>query len=149
MFLQATPDSVDPKQQTFFYWVIYNSGVCLILGVPESMELDACSPDASVTCHSVAEPEPAQLVSESNLAPLATLQFAKTRKLSVERSDPRNAQTCYGRCSSQRGEATKSLQPEVVAMKQEEIQETPSMGFDEQWWSNHADEVIEMCKAYD
>ncbi|KAJ9539782.1 hypothetical protein OSB04_026288, partial [Centaurea solstitialis] len=39
---------------------------------------------------SFVEPESSQSVPASNLAPPALLQFAKTRKLSVERSDPRN-----------------------------------------------------------
>lgn len=60
-----------------------------ILGVPESMERDTCSPDASATCHSFAEPESVHLVPESNLTTPAMLQFSKTRKLSVERSDTR------------------------------------------------------------
>ena len=47
------------------------------------------SPDASATGHPIAEPESVQLVPEENHAPPAMLQFAKTRKLSAERSDPR------------------------------------------------------------
>ncbi|CAK9135102.1 unnamed protein product [Ilex paraguariensis] len=57
-------------------------------------ERDTSSPNvtgiSTATSHSYAEPECAQPVPGSNLAPPAMLQFAKTRKLSVERSDPRN-----------------------------------------------------------
>ncbi|KAD2805336.1 hypothetical protein E3N88_38713 [Mikania micrantha] len=116
---EVIPDNVDPKQQMFFYChkstrhrkpksqtqnanhvhpLVLNStmstALCELIdnteGVPDSMELDACSPDASATCHSFAEQEPVQSVPESNLAPPSMLQFAKTRKLSIERSDPRN-----------------------------------------------------------
>ncbi|KAK9063276.1 hypothetical protein SSX86_017146 [Deinandra increscens subsp. villosa] len=116
---EAIPDNIDPKQQMFFYChkstrrrkpksqtqnanhvhpLVLDSTMSTALselidntdGAPECMELDACSPDASATCHSIAEPEAVQSVPESNLAPLAMLQFAKTRKLSIERSDPRN-----------------------------------------------------------
>ncbi|GJZ82709.1 hypothetical protein Tco_0647882 [Tanacetum coccineum] len=59
----------------------------LINGVPESMEHD--SPDASATGHPIAEPKSVQSVPEENHAPPAMLQFAKIRKLFVERSDPR------------------------------------------------------------
>ncbi|KAI4351274.1 hypothetical protein L6164_005650 [Bauhinia variegata] len=38
-----------------------------------------------------ADPDYIQLISENNLGPPAVLQFAKTRKLSADRSDPRNA----------------------------------------------------------
>nr|GFA12362.1 polycomb group protein embryonic flower 2 isoform X1 [Tanacetum cinerariifolium] len=48
------------------------------------------SPDASATGHPIAELESVQSVPEENHAPPAMLQFAKTRKLSAERSDPRN-----------------------------------------------------------
>lgn len=62
--------------------------------VPESVERDTYSPNAngisSAAAHSFADPDCVQSVPGSNLAPPAMLQFAKTRKLSVERSDPRN-----------------------------------------------------------
>ncbi|KAJ0764612.1 putative transcription factor C2H2 family [Helianthus annuus] len=117
---EIIPENVDPKQQMFSYChksrrrrkpktqtqnanhvhpLVLDSTMSTALselidntdGVAECMELDACSPDASATCPSNAEPEPIQSLPESsNLAPPAMLQFAKTRKLSVERSDPRN-----------------------------------------------------------
>ncbi|KVI07599.1 hypothetical protein Ccrd_014044, partial [Cynara cardunculus var. scolymus] len=62
--------------------------------VPEGAKCDTYSPNATsvsiATGVSFAEPESGQSVPGSNLAPPAMLQFAKTRKLSVERSDPRN-----------------------------------------------------------
>ncbi|XP_076955652.1 polycomb group protein EMBRYONIC FLOWER 2-like isoform X2 [Bidens hawaiensis] len=115
---ETIPEIVDPKQQMFSYChksrrrrkpksqtqnannvhpLVLDSTMSTASelidntdGIPENMEIDACSPDASATCPSVAEPEPAQSVPESNIAPAPMLQFAKTRKLSVERSDPRN-----------------------------------------------------------
>lgn len=115
---EIIPENVDPKQQMFFYCyksarrrkpksltqnanhvhpLVLDSEMPATLnelidttdGVAESMEHDD-SPDASATCHSCAEPESVQSVPESNLASPAMLQFAKTRKLSVERSEPRN-----------------------------------------------------------
>ncbi|GKE17285.1 hypothetical protein Tco_1424862, partial [Tanacetum coccineum] len=62
--------------------------------VPKSMEHD--SPDASATSHLITEPESVQLVPEENHAPPAMLQFAKTRKLSAERSDPRLSENARG-----------------------------------------------------
>ncbi|XP_057782161.1 polycomb group protein EMBRYONIC FLOWER 2 isoform X1 [Salvia miltiorrhiza] len=63
----------------------------IVVGVEESADRDASSPRASsATAHSYADPECVQSLPGSNLAPPALLQFAKTRKLSVERSDPRN-----------------------------------------------------------
>ncbi|CAL5364104.1 unnamed protein product [Camellia sinensis] len=62
-------------------------------GLAECVERDTSSPNATgvstATAHSYADPECVQSVPGSNLAPPAMLQFAKTRKLSVERSDPR------------------------------------------------------------
>ncbi|XP_042048448.1 polycomb group protein EMBRYONIC FLOWER 2-like isoform X1 [Salvia splendens] len=58
--------------------------------VEESADRDASSPRASsATAHSYADPECVQSL-PGNIAHPALLQFAKTRKLSVERSDPRN-----------------------------------------------------------
>ncbi|KAI8007470.1 Polycomb group protein EMF2B [Camellia lanceoleosa] len=57
---EIVADGVDPKQQTIFF------------------------------AQSFADPECVQSVSGSHLAPPTMLQFAKTRKLSIERSDPRN-----------------------------------------------------------
>ncbi|KAK9095156.1 hypothetical protein Scep_026625 [Stephania cephalantha] len=45
---------------------------------------------STATAQSSAGPECVQNVSGNNLAPPSMLQFAKTRKLSIERSDPRN-----------------------------------------------------------
>ncbi|XP_058207506.1 polycomb group protein EMBRYONIC FLOWER 2 isoform X2 [Rhododendron vialii] len=63
-------------------------------GPAEYLERDTSSPNAtgvsSATAHSYADPECVQSLPGSNLGPPAMLQFAKTRKLSVERSDPRN-----------------------------------------------------------
>ncbi|CAH9121605.1 unnamed protein product [Cuscuta epithymum] len=55
---------------------------------------DASSPNATgvslATEHQNPDPDCSQSLPISSLAPPAMLQFAKTRKLSVERSDPRN-----------------------------------------------------------
>ncbi|GFP80747.1 polycomb group protein embryonic flower 2 [Phtheirospermum japonicum] len=60
-------------------------------GKAEIGDRDASSPRASsATAHSCAEPECVQPLPASNLAPAPLLQFAKTRKLSIERSDPRS-----------------------------------------------------------
>lgn len=112
-------DGVDPKQQTFFFCSrplrrrkqqnvqngkhvhplafdsdspttikdlhIKNDGI---------MECDASSPNAATVSSATGQPYPDPDCTESlpgsSLAPPAVLQFAKTRKLSVERSDPRN-----------------------------------------------------------
>ncbi|KAL6581370.1 hypothetical protein OROMI_007293 [Orobanche minor] len=110
---------VDPKQQTFFFCLkaprrrrkkslvqsskhvhplVLDSALPGSInglrektdGIAESGERDASSPIvSSATAHSYAEPECIQPLPGSNLAPPALLQFAKTRKLSIERSDPR------------------------------------------------------------
>ena len=49
---------------------------------------------SSATVQSNADPECVQSIPAGNLAPPAMLQFAKTRKLSIERSDPRKY-VCY------------------------------------------------------
>jgi len=57
------------------------------------MERDTSSPNvtgvSSATAHSYADPECVQSVPSTSLATPTVLQFAKTRKLSVERSDSR------------------------------------------------------------
>ncbi|KAK4382798.1 Polycomb group protein EMBRYONIC FLOWER 2, partial [Sesamum angolense] len=64
-------------------------------GVSESGDRDASSPRvSSATAHSYADPECVQSLPGSNLTPPALLQFAKTRKLSVERSDPEIVLSC-------------------------------------------------------
>ncbi|KAL6531209.1 hypothetical protein OROHE_014278 [Orobanche hederae] len=113
---------VDPKQQTFFFCLkaarrrrkkslvqsskhvhplVLDSALPGSInglrektdGIAESGERDASSPIvSSATAHSYAEPECIQPLPGSNLAPPALLQFAKTRKLSIERSDSRK---CY------------------------------------------------------
>jgi hypothetical protein len=63
-------------------------------GATEFLERNMASPNATVcssaTAHSYADAECVQSVPGSKLAPPGMLQFAKTRKLSAERSDPRN-----------------------------------------------------------
>ncbi|GMP69802.1 hypothetical protein CsSME_00028926 [Camellia sinensis var. sinensis] len=63
-------------------------------GIAECAERDTSSPNATgvstASAQSFADPECVQSVSGSHLAPPTMLQFAKTRKLSIERSDPRN-----------------------------------------------------------
>lgn len=64
-------------------------------GVSEPVERDIHSPNTTtdvsrVSSVAISVPESTQTVAASNLAPPALLQFAKSRKLSVERSDPRN-----------------------------------------------------------
>ncbi|XP_020277074.1 polycomb group protein EMBRYONIC FLOWER 2 isoform X2 [Asparagus officinalis] len=64
--------------------------------VADSTEPVMSSPDIAGACtattHASTSNEYAQLVSGNNLTPPTMLQFAKTRKLSVERADPRNRQ---------------------------------------------------------
>ncbi|KAJ8537137.1 hypothetical protein K7X08_035538 [Anisodus acutangulus] len=65
-----------------------------INGVAKAVECDPSSPNgagvSSATGHLYPDPDSVQTVPGSTLAPPALLQFAKSRKLSVERSDPRN-----------------------------------------------------------
>ncbi|XP_071734110.1 polycomb group protein EMBRYONIC FLOWER 2-like isoform X2 [Rutidosis leptorrhynchoides] len=115
---EIIPDNVDHKQQTFFYCyrpsrrrklksptqnakhvhpLALDSAMSATLkeltentdGVPESMDCDTYSPDASATCQSLAEPDSVQSVPESNPSTPVIHQITKTRKLSSERSDPR------------------------------------------------------------
>ncbi|THF98865.1 hypothetical protein TEA_009832 [Camellia sinensis var. sinensis] len=66
-------------------------------GIAECAERDTSSPNATgvstASAQSFADPECVQSVSGSHLAPPTMLQFAKTRKLSIERSDPRKSVT--------------------------------------------------------
>ncbi|XP_024970921.1 polycomb group protein EMBRYONIC FLOWER 2-like isoform X2 [Cynara cardunculus var. scolymus] len=106
---EIAADGVDPRQQTFSFChkpkrhrkpknLTQNANhvhpFLLDSDVPEGAKCDTYSPNATsvsiATGVSFAEPESGQSVPGSNLAPPAMLQFAKTRKLSVERSDPRN-----------------------------------------------------------
>ncbi|KAM3324550.1 polycomb group protein EMBRYONIC FLOWER 2 isoform X1 [Capsicum chacoense] len=63
-------------------------------GVADAVECDPSSSNgagvSSATGHLYPDPDSIQSVPGSTLAPPAVLQFAKSRKLSVERSDPRN-----------------------------------------------------------
>ncbi|KAA8519630.1 hypothetical protein F0562_013925 [Nyssa sinensis] len=63
-------------------------------GVAQCVERDTSSPNvtgvSATTAQSYVDPECVQSVPGSNLAPPGLLQFAKTRKLSVECSDPKN-----------------------------------------------------------
>ncbi|OIT37272.1 PREDICTED: polycomb group protein EMBRYONIC FLOWER 2-like isoform X1 [Nicotiana attenuata] len=65
-----------------------------INGIAEVVECDPSSPNgagvSSATGHLYPDPDSVQSLPGSTLAPPALLQFAKSRKLSVERSDPRN-----------------------------------------------------------
>lgn len=113
-------DGVDPKQQTFFFCsrpfrrrkrkrlnpnVQHVHPLILDSDLPEPVnhlpdrsdefvEHDASSPIAagvsSGTAHSHVDPESLQSLPGSSLAASTMLQFAKTRKLSAERSDPKN-----------------------------------------------------------
>ncbi|KAI3990710.1 hypothetical protein MKX01_023010 [Papaver californicum] len=70
------------------------SNRCEIPSVPGFMERVASSPNITIFSTAIAQypggPESLQPAAGSNLAPPPMLQFAKTRKLSVEHSDPRN-----------------------------------------------------------
>ncbi|XP_051119653.1 polycomb group protein EMBRYONIC FLOWER 2 isoform X2 [Andrographis paniculata] len=108
---------VDPKQQTFFFCskagrrrrrknlvkstkhvhpLVFDSELPESLNelrekTDESGDRDISSPRvSSATAHSYADPECVQSLPGSNLTAPALLQFAKTRKLSIERSDSRN-----------------------------------------------------------
>ncbi|KAH9678689.1 polycomb group protein EMBRYONIC FLOWER 2 [Citrus sinensis] len=114
---EVVADGVDPKQQTFFFWVtrfshdqlveMKQSGkdqfvrACVggndyrnsIIAVAESAQHVPSSFNVAGASNADAQlytdPE-YQLLSGNNLAAPAMLQFAKTRKLSIERSDSRN-----------------------------------------------------------
>ncbi|KAL3521374.1 hypothetical protein ACH5RR_019523 [Cinchona calisaya] len=110
-------DGVDPKQETFFFCskplrrrkrksLVQNAKHVhpLVSSIPasfnelldktdECVEHDTSSPNIprlSLAGNSYADPECLQTLPGSNIAPPTMLQFAKTRKLSIERSDPRN-----------------------------------------------------------
>ncbi|XP_031287441.1 polycomb group protein EMBRYONIC FLOWER 2 isoform X3 [Pistacia vera] len=104
---EVVADDVDPKQQTFFFcskrrrhrrWknLIQHSKhvhpLVLESNLPEGVceLLDKVNGVSGAAAQSYADPEFLQSVSGNNLAPPAMLQFAKTRKLSIERTDPRN-----------------------------------------------------------
>jgi hypothetical protein len=117
---EVVADGVDPKQQTFFLCskplrrrrpknMVQNvkhvhplvfeselpSGVCELLDKADdahSSKGDKArfSGISSATPQSYADPDCVQSIPGNNLAPSTMLAFAKTRKLSIERSDPRN-----------------------------------------------------------
>ncbi|GMP23858.1 hypothetical protein CsSME_00001312 [Camellia sinensis var. sinensis] len=98
---EIVADGVNPKQQTFFFCskpLRRRKPKNLVQNAKHvhPLVLDSDFPAAlnelldKTDAHSYADPECVQSVPGSNLAPPAMLQFAKTRKLSVERSDPRN-----------------------------------------------------------
>ncbi|XP_075649265.1 polycomb group protein EMBRYONIC FLOWER 2 isoform X1 [Castanea sativa] len=117
---EAVADGVDPKQQTFSFCskplrrrrpknLVQNakhvhplvleselpSGVCELQDKADdahSSKGDKAhfSGVSSATPQSYADPDCVQSIPGSNLAPSTMLAFAKTRKLSIERSDPRN-----------------------------------------------------------
>ncbi|XP_058207511.1 polycomb group protein EMBRYONIC FLOWER 2 isoform X7 [Rhododendron vialii] len=93
---EVVADGVDPKQQTFVH-----CSKPLRRRKPKNifqkakhvrpLVLDSNFPAAINELRSnTDDPECVQSLPGSNLGPPAMLQFAKTRKLSVERSDPRN-----------------------------------------------------------
>ncbi|XP_062163444.1 polycomb group protein EMBRYONIC FLOWER 2 isoform X1 [Alnus glutinosa] len=117
---EVVADGVDPKQQTFFFCtkplkrrrpknLVQNakhvhplvlesdlpSGACELLDKADdahSSKGDKArfSGVSSATPQSYADGDCIQSIPGNNLAPTTMLQFAKTRKLSIERSDPRN-----------------------------------------------------------
>ncbi|KAM7491783.1 hypothetical protein LguiA_034704 [Lonicera macranthoides] len=118
-YSEIVADGVDPKQQTFYFCSkrlrrrkpkrLHQSSkhvhpLILDSDLPaatnelqdkndDCVERETLSPNiggiSSATAQSYADPECTQSVPGSYLAPPAMLQFAKTRKLSVEHSDPR------------------------------------------------------------
>ncbi|KAF3442303.1 hypothetical protein FNV43_RR16219 [Rhamnella rubrinervis] len=117
---EMVADSVDPKLQVFFFYskplrrkrrksLLHNAnhvlpsvfesnlraGASELLEKADDAHSSKCekahiSGVSSVVPYSYADPGCVQSMSGNNIAPPATLQFAKTRKLSIERSDPRN-----------------------------------------------------------
>ncbi|XP_056158765.1 polycomb group protein EMBRYONIC FLOWER 2 isoform X2 [Syzygium oleosum] len=90
-------DGMDPRLQTFFLClkpfkrkrslhVVQNAKHVY----PLVLESELPSGVTSATGQSYADTDCVQSVSANNFAPPAMLQFAKTRKLSIERSEPRN-----------------------------------------------------------
>ncbi|KAL3650390.1 hypothetical protein CASFOL_006793 [Castilleja foliolosa] len=136
---------VDPKQQTFIFCsnslrrrkkrtlvqisnhvhpLILDSAPPGLINDPrektddkaEIGDRDASSPRASsATAHSCAEPECVQPLPASNLAPAPLLQFAKTRKLSIERSEPRS------RALLQKRQFFHSHRAQVITEKPKEV----------------------------
>lgn len=96
---EIVADGVDPKQQTFFY--CYFSPKSLRRRKPKSLVRNArhvrpliLNSDFPIAINEdLSKAEDSDCVHSlagNNLLPLALLQFGKTRKLSAERTDPRN-----------------------------------------------------------
>ncbi|PON83353.1 Polycomb protein, VEFS-Box [Trema orientale] len=95
-------DGVDPKLQVFFYYSkpLKRKRPKNLLHNAKHVHPYALEPDLRAGAYDLldkadgvlpqSDPACVQSTSGNNLAPPAMLQFAKTRKLSVERSDPRN-----------------------------------------------------------
>ncbi|XP_062163447.1 polycomb group protein EMBRYONIC FLOWER 2 isoform X3 [Alnus glutinosa] len=104
---EVVADGVDPKQQTFFFCtkplkrrrpknLVQNAKHVHPLVLESDLPSGACElldkadGVSSATPQSYADGDCIQSIPGNNLAPTTMLQFAKTRKLSIERSDPRN-----------------------------------------------------------
>ncbi|XP_059459620.1 polycomb group protein EMBRYONIC FLOWER 2 isoform X3 [Corylus avellana] len=104
---EVVADGVDPKQQTFFFCtkplkrrrpksLVQNAKHVHPLALESDLPSGACElldkadGVSSATPQSYADGDCIQSIPGNNLAPTTMLQFAKTRKLSIERSDPRN-----------------------------------------------------------
>lgn len=89
-------DGVDPKQQTFFCCSkpLRRKKPKTLIQKARHVHPLVLNSDFPIAINEhqskVEDPEDVQSVPGSNLVPPAMLQFAKTRKLSAERSDPRN-----------------------------------------------------------
>ncbi|XP_030533188.1 polycomb group protein EMBRYONIC FLOWER 2 isoform X7 [Rhodamnia argentea] len=94
---EIVADGMDPRLQTFFrclkpfkrkrsLHLVQNSKHVY----PLILESELPSGVTSATGQSYADTDCVQSMSANNFAPPAMLQFAKTRKLSIERSEPRN-----------------------------------------------------------
>ncbi|KAJ0705395.1 putative polycomb protein, VEFS-Box [Helianthus annuus] len=128
--------TVDPREESFFFChkpsrsrksgrqnqagqLALGSHMPPALGVSERMDCEIYSPNA-VGVSSVAgitscgpESTSQSVPGSSSIAPTALLQFAKTRKLSVERSDPRN-QALLHRGSFFHSHRAQPMAPEYV-----------------------------------
>ncbi|GMJ13666.1 EMBRYONIC FLOWER 2, CYTOKININ RESISTANT 1 [Hibiscus trionum] len=113
---EIVADGIDPKQQTFFFWskqlrrrrqknLVQNARHVRPVFLESKLPAGGCElldkahggtilQNARIGCCGVRTTSSIQFqccwVSGNNLAPPALLQFAKTRKISMERSDPRN-----------------------------------------------------------
>ncbi|KAF3641385.1 hypothetical protein FXO37_23028 [Capsicum annuum] len=91
-------------------------------GVADAVECDPSSPNgagvSSATGHLYPDLDSIQSVPGSTLAPPALLQFSKSRKLSVERSDPRNVGFFFGKESLEVTGKVVAILSGVQAMEQ-------------------------------